>query len=113
MMRTVGVGLVTSLLSVCATIAALNWILDEDITEIFTDPTSLTFQIDGIEKVELDTASRTIGLNVFINKPLNCKQVIDSLGIMPLPVGEKVYSPDCRTINSGLIKITYIETISV
>ena len=113
MMRAVGVGLVTSLLSVCATVAVLSWRIGEDTTDVFEDPASLTFQVDGIEKVELDTASQTIGLNVFISKPLNCKQVIDKLGIMPLPVGEKVYSPDCRTVNSSLIKITYIETISV
>jgi hypothetical protein len=113
MLRTIGVGLVSSLLSVCATIAVLSWVADEDIADLPIKPTSLTFQIDGVEKVELDTTDEAVGLNVYINKPFSCKEIVESLRIISLPIGEKLYSPYCHNINDGLIKITYIETVSV
>ena len=113
MMKYVGVGLAAALLSACVTLAAISWMVSEDQDNSLATPSTLAFNEDGIDKVEFEVSGQSISLRVFLSKPMNCSQIFETLGIESLPIKEKIYSPTCHKINDTLVKITYIETISV
>lgn len=113
MMRFLGIGLITGFLFVCATVVVLNWVVNEDPAKFFSSTSILDVKEDGIERVEMEMSEQTLSLNVFLNKPLTCSHVIDTLGIVPLIVNNKTYSPSCYQKTNNLLKITYIETVSI
>lgn len=64
---------------------------------------------NGIKKVDVRVDRKTIYLTVHLSRPINCSQVIKSLGIETLPVQERVFVPECRMISSGMVQILYQE----
>ena len=95
--------LTTAITSILAA-GALCWIYTED--EIIAPKTA-------IDKVNVEFRGRSILLNVFLNHPQTCKQVIAELGVETLPVKKKVFTPSCTVVKDDYIKIVFEEEILV
>lgn len=74
--------------------------------------TDIDIQQTAIDKVKADFKGKTMYLNVFLNKPRTCKQVVDELGLDHIAINKKVYSPTCIIIKDDFIKIIFEEEIS-
>jgi hypothetical protein len=106
MPKSLGTLLVAGALSLVITIAISAWLESPEET--------LLYPVEqGIEKIDVEFGRNTIHLNVYLNRPLTCKQVIKQLGIETLPVKNKVYSPTCSTVSDNFIKIVYAESLTV
>jgi hypothetical protein len=111
MSKTLGNWLITGALSTVLAVAAIGWL--DNVEESLLVSAAGADGHPGIEKVDIEFGKNTILLNVHLSKPLNCVQVISTLGIESLPIKDRVYVPACREINRSLIKITYTESITV
>jgi hypothetical protein len=80
-----------------------------------TNPIEASLDADdaAIDKIKLESNGTTMYLNVFLNHPLSCKQVITILGIEKVPVKTKVYLPVCTVIRDNYIKIKFEEEVIV
>jgi hypothetical protein len=67
---------------------------------------------DGISRAELEFDGGRIFLNVHLLRPLTCREVINQLGVSPMWIKNKTYSPSCSTMSDRLIRISYTETIA-
>jgi hypothetical protein len=101
------------LLSLVLTVLTLNWIINDDITKCFLDPVFFSVESEAISNVDVEFSNRKIFLNVHLNQPMTCKEVITLLGIESFSIKEKVYAPSCSRIDKNLVKITYGEVIQV
>ena len=66
---------------------------------------------DGISHADLEFEGNSIFLNVYLLRPLTCKEVINQLGVSPISIKNKSYSPSCSTMSDRLIRISYSETV--
>jgi hypothetical protein len=112
MKSSLGVCVAATLLSIGLVVAVLNLAATGDPTVSFMSPAKLDMNVDGIKDVDVEFVNHTIYLNVYLSKPLSCAQVITGLGITTLPVNNKTFSPSCQKVDSELIRISYIETVS-
>jgi hypothetical protein len=67
----------------------------------------------AIDQVKIEFHGRSIHLNVFLNQPQTCKQVITELGVETLPIKQKIFSPTCTIVHDDYIKIVFEEQILV
>jgi hypothetical protein len=95
--------LTTAITSILAA-GALCWLYAED--EIDVPKTA-------IDQVKIEFRGKAIHLNVFLNHPQTCKQVITELGVETLPVKKKVFTPSCTIVKDDYIKIVFEEQIMV
>lgn len=61
----------------------------------------------GIHSIETKYLKHSVYMNVYLNFPISCKNVIDTLGIKPFKNREREYTPTCQVVNDSLIQITY------
>ncbi len=111
MSKTLGTWLITSVLSAVLAVVAIGWL--DNVEESLLVSAAGADIHPGIDKVEFEFARKTIFLNVYLSKPLNCTQVISSLGIESLLIKDRLYVPECRVIDHSLIKIIYTESITI
>jgi hypothetical protein len=92
---------------ITAVLAAGAFVVYDDI-----DP-DVEVKKTAIEKVRIEFRGKSIYLNVFLNQPQTCNQVITELGVEQLPVKSKIYVPACTIIKDDYIKIVFEEKITV
>jgi hypothetical protein len=103
--------LIAGALSAVFTVASVGWL--DSVEESLLVSAAGADAYPGIEKVDVEFGKRTILLNVYLSKPLNCTQVITALGIESLPVKDRIYVPTCSEVNNRYIRIIYTESITV
>jgi hypothetical protein len=111
MSKTLGTWLITSVLSAVLAIVAIERL--DNVEESLLVSAAGADIHPGIDKVDIEFGRKTILLNVYLSKPLNCSQVITTLGIESLPIKDRVYFPDCKVVDHSLIKIVYTESITI
>jgi len=62
-----------------------------------------------IDQVKTEFNGNTLFLNVFLNQPRTCKEVIDELGLERIPVDTTLYLPICIIVKDNYIKIRFEE----
>jgi hypothetical protein len=98
-------------LSILVTIITINWAMTGDPLKLFLTPQSLSSNVAGIERVDVEFSNRKIFLSVHLDKPLTCNQVIKALGINQFVIKSRKYVPNCSIVNNELVKITYNEVV--
>ena len=63
----------------------------------------------SIDQVKTEFSGKTLFLNVFLNQPRTCKEVIDELGLERIPVDTTLYLPTCVIVKDNYIKIRFEE----
>lgn len=102
-------GILTIFLAFILAIISLNLIINDSPIKSFLSPKSIYGQTNGIKKIEIEFYHRRIYLNVHLSKPLSCSDVVSALGITPMVIKSKRYTPTCASIDNELIRITYTE----
>lgn len=74
---------------------------------------SSKFPIENVDtaivSMEVEFNDREMYLNIYLNRPLTCEQVIQTVGIQSFMVKNTDYVPSCEIVNTNLIKITYTQ----
>lgn len=94
-------------------ISGANWFYTGDFAKFFLLSHYIESKSEHIEAVDVEFEDRTVILNVRVRKPMTCVKVITELGINNIVVGNKIFEPICKPVNKNLIKIFYIEVVSV
>lgn len=87
--------------------------MNDDISKSFLEPVFLNVKNEAISSIDVEFSDRKIYLNVYLNQPMTCKEVITLLGIESFSLKDKIYAPSCSRIDKNLVKITYGEVIQV
>lgn len=80
---------------------------------LYDESTPIDFQKSAIDRVKVEFRGKSIHLNVFLNTPQTCKQVITELGVEKLPVKKKIYTPFCTEVKDDFIRIVFEEELIV
>lgn len=99
--------------SFVAAVIAMNWLVNEDPTESFLEPTLVAEKNREIRSVEFEHKNSKIFLKVHLNSPLTCDQVLTRLGITEFAVKEKSYTPVCIEVTDALVRITYLDGVRI
>lgn len=68
---------------------------------------------NGIGKVEIEIKGQRIFMNIHLDEPMSCNQVLRILEISNLDIDGKTYSPVCNVIHYYLLRVNYEETVSI
>jgi hypothetical protein len=105
---------ISSIIAIVGTIIIMNWLINEDPTQWFLSPVSVSeFSNTGISHLDIEFKNNAIHLNVALEKTMSCNQIINVLGVENLNVKEKIYVPVCKIINPKLAVITYREVTTI
>ena len=94
-------------------IVLMNWLTNEDPTKSFLRPVAMTEVSGEIKNVEIEFFKNKIYLDVHLNSPLTCPDVVERLGITSFVVKDREYIPDCKVLSESLIRITYLGGVQV
>lgn len=108
----VGNLVISAIVSIAFSALTLNWLITDEVEEMFFEQ-STESNLTGIKNLKINSKNNNIYLNVYISKPLTCKEVIDILEIKNLPFKGKIYSPHCEISTKELVIITYIENKNI
>lgn len=99
--------------SFVAATLTMNWLINEDPTESFLKPVTTSEASGEIKNVEFEFYRNKIYLNVHLNSPLTCKEVIERLGITNFVIKDREYIPSCAVVSKSLIQITYVSGVQI
>ncbi len=112
-----GRGLVTVGISVTlafiGSVLILNWLVNDDMTKTFLTHATEEHRQTGIKELSLETKGSEILLNVELNRPMSCPDVIEILGVENLPLRGKLYEPVCTVIGPKVMVIVYKEHVKI
>lgn len=106
MKKHLGCGIVATLLLLAFLALVLSWMINDDPI----DP-ALQNNVNGVHKIDIRVYNRRIYVDVYLDNPKTCNDVVKILGIRPLVLRSKLFVPSCTEVNPRLIKIIYGETI--
>jgi hypothetical protein len=67
----------------------------------------------GIKDLDVEYVDGKIYLNVELNTPKTCIELVDSLKIQPIVIKSRTYQPSCTKISDTLMRVTYTQSISI
>lgn len=105
--------LIVSLLILIGSVVIANLYFTGDPGKFFLLAQKLEFTSDIIHNVDVEFGDRKVYLNVRLNSPATCKQVVKDLGINNIIIGEKTFMPTCRAVSKKLISIVYAEVTTL
>lgn len=76
------------------------------------EPVSLNINNSSIRSVDIEFRNNKMNLNVHLNQPASCKQIIKVLGIQSITVRNRLYSPSCSLVDGLLMRIVYSEAVT-
>lgn len=62
---------------------------------------------NAIDRMEVEFNKDEMYLNIYLNHPVTCKEIIQVVGIQSFAVKNIDYVPSCSIINDKLVRITY------
>lgn len=74
---------------------------------------SSALERSGIKDLNVEYLDGKIYLNVELNTPKTCAELVHSLRIQPLVIKTRTYNPACSKISDTLMRITYTQSIIV
>lgn len=75
--------------------------------------TDIDTRQSSIDKVKADFKGKTMYLNVFLNQPRSCGEIISELGLDHIAINKKIYSPTCIVVKDDFIRIIFEEEIPI
>jgi hypothetical protein len=67
----------------------------------------------GIKDLDVEYVGGKIYLNVELNSPKTCPELIESLGIQPIIIKSKTYQPSCSKVSDTVMRVTYTQAMSI
>lgn len=87
------------------------FVRQDDSSEFFHNPNTLQGKQEGIDRVDVEFSEHNINLQVYLNTPQTCADVIRLLGIGAFVVQHKQFIPSCQEVGADLIKVVYTEQL--
>jgi hypothetical protein len=66
---------------------------------------------DLIDRMEVEFNSHEMYLNIYVNRPVSCDMLVQSVGIESFIVKGTTYVPSCSIIDTTLVRITYTQEV--
>ena len=66
---------------------------------------------DLIDRMEVEFNSHEMYLNIYVNRPVSCDMLVQSIGIESFIVKGTTYVPSCSIIDTSLVRITYTQGV--
>ena len=96
---------IAACLAFICNVMVFNWLFNDNAT-VHQDE---EYAKAGIEHLAIEYLDDSVLLNVKLNKPLTCDEILEIMDINDLPLRDKVYVPVCTTITLSSAVITYKE----
>lgn len=98
---------------VIATIFVANWLLNINPIKSFIEPAIFEKDTSVVRSIDAEFIDKTVYLNVHLKKYISCEEVI-KLGVQSFDVKNNTYRiAGCSHVSDLLIKIVYIQMVTV
>jgi len=111
MPHTLGKTLAVATLSLVSAIVIIYAIERTDPARSLIESTALGRS--GIKDLDVEYVDGKIYLNIELNTPKTCNELVDSLKIQTIVIKRRTYQPTCMKISDTLMRVTYTQSISI